>query len=137
MSVGNSLQDSQKREKMHLKPHTRRCENIKGKVQSGSDIQGHHVHYNLSCQPMFFSSFLFIQISDDGKIKGQEISFHPKIILDLPPGGLWTFTEVFPAAWLLSLRGWLTIGLVATVLVGLVASGTCQPIEKLLLPPGA
>lgn len=71
----------------------------------------------------------------------------PKIILDLPPGGLWTFTEVLavlPAAVVVvagamlfwGASGW-TVGLLGfTYLAGFTGS-VSQAREKLLLPPGA
>ena len=68
-------------------------------------------------------------------------SCHPKVMLDLPPGGLRTLTEVvaFPVgridAWLWSLRGaWGATG--ATVCF-CWCLGSSQASEKLLLPPGA
>ena len=84
------------------------------------------------------------------KIKciGNCIKYQPNVKLDFPPGGLWTLTEVFPAAgcsccWGLgcwtcccwgccwgACWGWVVFFLGA-------CSGTSQPREKLLLPPGA
>lgn len=59
-------------------------------------------------------------------------SFHPNIILDLPPGGLRTLIE---SGWLLSFKG--AIGLVVvTGLVLLVGAVVSQASEKLLFPPG-
>ena len=65
-------------------------------------------------------------------------------MLDLPPGGLRTFTDVLVSLvllegriWLVGRRGcWGTTGF--TVGVGLLTgSGSPQASEKLLLPPGA
>lgn len=64
---------------------------------------------------------------------------HPKMILDLPPGGLCTFTDVLASVGcLLSWRGCPTIGFeVGAFLAGRGFVGTSQPREKLLFPPGA
>jgi hypothetical protein len=74
------------------------------------------------------------------------------MILDRPPGGLCTLTEVFTSVgWLLSLKGTLlVVGWVVVVVVFLevvvegavvlvvvfVGGGFSHPREKLLLPPG-
>jgi hypothetical protein len=63
----------------------------------------------------------------------QAKSFHPNIILDLPPGGLRTLVD--SVCWLLSFKG--TIGLVvAAGLVLLVGTVVSHASEKLLFPPG-
>jgi hypothetical protein len=60
------------------------------------------------------------------------------MMLERPPGGLRTFTEVL-ASWaeLLSLRGSPIMGFLATVWLFLEGSGASQASEKLLAPPGA
>lgn len=75
-----------------------------------------------------------------------ELSNQPKTILDLPPGGLCTLTEVLPAAVVVVVvDGWLGS---TGVSAGFVVVGTClglvglvgsvsQANEKLLFPPGA
>lgn len=72
-----------------------------------------------------------------------ELRNHPKIIFDLPPGGLWTFTEVLAVCvvedwlnWFWGASGWtvgLTTGLTCFGLTGSVS----QAREKVLFPPGA
>jgi len=60
------------------------------------------------------------------------------MMLDLPPGGLRTLTEVLASVvWLLSWRGTMGLVLVVGLEVLVLVLVVSHPSEKLLLPPGA